>query len=92
MLDSAGVDIDGIGVIHFPTHCAVVAVSPGLQFEWHAVTNRWYQPQYAASPDAPEPWTDLGPAVGGDGELHQVLFTNQTMAAAVFRVQRREAP
>ncbi len=93
MVDSAGVDIDGIGVIHFPTVCTLAICPGGLELEWQAVTNRWYQPQYAASPNAAEEaWSDVGPLVPGDDQRHQIAFTNQPGAAAVFRVVRKETP
>lgn len=87
-IESAGADIEALGVIHSPTFCRIAADAEGIRMEWMARTHRGYQPQVRVGGGT---WTNIGDEVAGDDAIHAV--THGTAApTAWFRVLEREAP
>jgi len=85
---SAGFDLDGIGVIHFPMRCEVSRSPTGTSVRWQALTNRIYQVEYTGH--APTgTWHALGPAVAGDDREHTLVDTNPASPLRLYRVVRR---
>jgi hypothetical protein len=87
-IESAGVDIEALGVMHARVVCRIAADAGGVRVEWPARANRWYRPQVRVFP---EPWEDLGPVVAGDGAVHAVTHP-VSAAGAWFRVWEQAGP
>ncbi len=82
---SAGFDLDAVGVIHARLDTRAAPPTAGPAVTWRALRNRAYQLQWAENLVGTH-WVNVQEEVRGDGAVHVLVDTNTTRTAGFYRV------
>ena len=85
-VQSAGFDLDAIGIIHFAPTTALTADRNGIRVCFDAPTNRIYHVEFTSDLTQPDRWTIISDFINGDNTSHAMIHSNPFAGAGAFRI------
>lgn len=91
ILDSAGFDLDAIGVINIPFTLNITPLPQGMALSWNSFTNFSYSAQYTTSLCQPN-WLPLPGFILGGGGVQTIVDSDQSVSGRFYRVTASPVP
>jgi len=85
-VQSAGFDLDAIGVIHFALMTELTADRNDVRVLFDAPTNRMYHVEFTSDLTQPDQWTIISEFIYGDNASHSMIHENPFAGAGAYRV------